>query len=114
MSYNIDRCAYLNGKLSLNVGIARELLHTYMMAECTFFEDMDLETKRDRDNVVIDCPEWSGEFSGLYYDVYLKILSCTSGCAEILVVWEDGDTYSGLRVENGIVLEKEVVHTLKD
>lgn len=57
---------------------------------------------------------WSGEGSGSGLTVLQnEILPLTLGHADILLTWEEGDSFSGLRVEDGKVTECDVVQTLQ-
>lgn len=56
---------------------------------------------------------WRGEFSGSTYDALIeKVLPLTSGSADIVFTWEGGDSFTGIRVRNGIVTRHKVVRAL--
>lgn len=58
---------------------------------------------------------WYGEWSGRSYrDVLPKVLAKTKGAADLLFVWEGGDSFTGLRVKDGVVVEKRVVIRLEE
>lgn len=52
--------------------------------------------------------EWSA------FDDVMAFYERTFGMAEIVLIWEAGDSISGLRVVDGVVSEPEVVMTLAD
>lgn len=54
---------------------------------------------------------WFGEGSGCT-DWFMEFLARTYGSADLLLCWEGGDRYTGLRVVNGKVTEHDVVMTL--
>lgn len=56
---------------------------------------------------------WCGEFSGRSYDLLIeKILPRFHGDADLVVCFEGGDSYDGLRLRDGKVTRHEVVMTL--
>lgn len=57
---------------------------------------------------------WYGEFSGRSYieGLIFIVLPAFTGSADLVVCWEDGDSYTGLRVKDGKVTEHEVVMSL--
>ncbi len=58
---------------------------------------------------------WNGERSGSCYHVLLEqVLPKFTGRADMLVCWEGGNDYEGLRVVDGVVTEHEVIFALGD
>lgn len=56
---------------------------------------------------------WSGDGSGHTWEKFTNIvLPKFKGSADLLVCWEGGDSYSGLRVHDGKVAHHRVVMTL--
>ena len=56
---------------------------------------------------------WYGEGSGSGYDTLVNVvLSLFTGSADLLLCWEGGDSYSGLRVSNGKVTKHVIEMTL--
>lgn len=56
---------------------------------------------------------WSGEGSGWSFDAFIAhLLPRFTGSADLVACWEGGDSYTGLRVSNGKVTEREVVRSL--
>lgn len=52
---------------------------------------------------------WRGECSGSMYDVLVgKVLVAFDGSADLVVCWEGGNSYTGLRVSDHKVTEHEV------
>ena len=115
MSYNIDYCDYLAGGLSISIVKATEFVreHNNELPEISFLEDVN-STQSDDLYVPIEYPHWCGNGSGYSYDVFLRALGLTHGNADILVTWEGGDSFTGLRVRDGEVTEKKVVQSLED
>ena len=107
MSYNIDNVCYLSGKLFIRAGTLNRLWreHYNHLPEDCFLTDLDGE---DGEVLVIECPTWRAESSGASFDLFQQVLSQTTGEADILVCWEGGDKYTGLRVRDGKVEEKGV------
>lgn len=57
--------------------------------------------------------DWQGEGSGYTFDTFLeKVLPRFRGFAELVVCWEGGDSYTGIRVKDGVVTQHKVVHSL--
>jgi hypothetical protein len=56
---------------------------------------------------------WYGEGSGHTFDVFVeRVLPIFSGSADLVICWEGGDSYSGLRLRDHKVTKHEVVMTL--
>jgi hypothetical protein len=55
---------------------------------------------------------WSGEGSGSSYDVMLDVLSSFNGEADLVLTWEGGDSFEGLRLRDHKVTKHKVVMTL--
>lgn len=109
MSTNVS-VSYLDGALFIDSGIARALLHSLgergLLAECNF---LDYGLAEGEGTVEIKNPAWHGEGSGRQLDTLLtKILPRTSGTADLLVTWEEGDWFTGIRVEAGVVTKHEI------
>ncbi len=57
--------------------------------------------------------DWYGEGSGGTFETLRdKVLPAFLGSADLLLVWEGGDSQSGLRLVNGIVTEHEITFAL--
>ncbi|MDE2095634.1 MAG: hypothetical protein KGL39_00125 [Patescibacteria group bacterium] len=117
MSYNIDSCEYLKGSLRIKRGDVSKLIEKHQetgnIPEGNFLEDLNLTGSPDEE-LIIEVPNWYSECSGYTYDVFKEVLSHTTGEADILLVWEGGDSQTGLRVRNGKVKEMTVKATLKE
>lgn len=55
---------------------------------------------------------WYGEWSGHCLDALKELLAEFAGSADLVVCWEGGDSFLGLRVKDGYVTEHEVVQAL--
>jgi hypothetical protein len=112
MSYNIDSTEYLSGgPLRIHqdvVDMANSELE-YRLPEGCFIFDLGGPPNTWHD---ITHPSWVGEGSGNEEDTFKYLLSQTKGSADILLTWEGGDSFSGLRVVDGTVTEHRVVHML--
>lgn len=110
MSYNIDTCEYLGeGRLTItgeNLVFLKSGIEE--RAEVNFIDELDPEAKLQ----IIERPWWYGEGSGNNFDSLKAALSYTRGTAELLLCWEGGDSYGGLRVVNGVVTAHKIVHAL--
>ena len=113
MSYNINTIDYLSGELFMTDekrGAARDIPSSSRPPEGCF-----LDTYNDKDcwhNDMITALWWYGEGSGYSYDLLKEVLALTTGCADLMIVWEGGDDITGLRVLDGDVIEYSVTHTL--
>lgn len=121
MSYNVDHAEYIGeGRLTISRSDREGLLavHEDELCECNFIdpynEECCLVAGDDPDTWIIKRPWWYGEGSGRgVADVLVKhILPLTKGHAQILLVWEGGDSITGLEVTDGVVVEREVIFTL--
>lgn len=108
MSYDIDSIDYLSGELKLPVPVYLPNLGIDYLPEGCFL----LHPEETMDGHTIKKLWWHGEGSGNGFEDFKKILACTVGEADLLICWEGGDSYTGLRVTNGKVVEHEVVHAL--
>lgn len=123
MSYNIDRVVALT---SSGLRVHREILLAWK-------DDQDLRDQFPEINflgyIEKNAPDadgyvsmlnhagsfwFSGEGSGRAEDILVeKILPHTRGTADLALIWEGGDSISGLRVEDGRVTPCDVVMTLQ-
>lgn len=113
MSYNITSIKYIGtDKLTINAAdlakIATEL-HGKTPARC-FIDDIK-QLNQGFDVFQLGQFEWCGEGANNEEDLF-RALSYTQGSADLLVIWEGGDSLSGLRVHNGVVAERKVVISL--
>lgn len=111
MSYNIDTCSYVTGQLEIRRSIVRDFYakHEDELAEDTFIEELDAEGDGF---VAITRPAWCGGFSGRSLGLLKRALSLTRGTADLALVWEGGDSITGLRVVDGMVQEMDVEYRL--
>jgi hypothetical protein len=118
MSYNIDKVRYLKGSLRItwdavskfSLRLEKQGIH---LPESNFIDAAFQECEVDGE-IEIDVPRWCGEGSGRSYDLFKEALSLTTGVANLLIIWEGGDSITGLRVVNGTVEVKNVVQTLEE
>lgn len=107
MSYNIDAIDYIgDGQLRLSLDAqrhARQIIRQDDRPEDCFLSD---------DSGTLGRIAWDGDGSGNTFKHLLRALSYTMGHAELVVCWEGGDSYTGLRVRDGVVTEHKVVFAL--
>lgn len=113
MSYNIDTSVTLSGSLRILTIHVAGIQHLDIPEDC-FAADLDpysLEPDQEIDDV-----NWRGEGSGhSFRDVLIaEILPLTTGSADVIFTWEGGDSFSGLRIVDGVVTEHKVVMALGD
>ena len=108
MSYNIDTVFYISG--SLGFTHAKWCKAVVIEKEKDTAEDTLLTDYAG--GGPIQRPTWMGEGSGSTYETFLEILALTSGTAELLVCWEGGDEFGGIRVDKGKVTEHTVIFSL--
>lgn len=117
MSYNIDHVEYLGKKiLSIKAQDALDFCNQHgndYLPEICFLTDVEFADFDPNEIVPIDYPGWSGEGSGGTIELFEEALSLTTGCAELLLTWEGGDSVTGYKVTNGSVKKKKVRVTLE-
>jgi hypothetical protein len=112
MSYNIDSIETLSGSLEIH---ASDLAvdQREWPPEDNFIEDVQRQSGDGPFGwLPIKRLAWSGEGSGSTEPLLKTLLSKTRGSAEFILCWEGGDSFSGLRVIDGVVTEHEVIQTL--
>lgn len=57
---------------------------------------------------------WHGECSGWYEDALVELLAEFEGEADLVLTWEGGEFFTGLRLRDGTVTRHEVVMELGD
>lgn len=111
MSYNVDSTEIISGELRMDPVKAAWFVanHAADLPECEFLTE---HAKRGPEIESLANAWWYGEGSGSSWKLYLEALALTEGAAEIVATWEGGDSFSGLRVRNGVVTEMDVKFTL--
>lgn len=136
MSYNIDSVTILSSSelriLRIEVARLREDLKGNL-PECHFLDEIvDVWTcscakqtqtmsanfcsncgamLSDKE-VTLDGLQWCGSGSGHTFEEFKTALRSVRGRADLLLVWEGGDSMTGLRVEDGRVTEHDVLVSL--
>lgn len=113
MGYRVTHSEYLTGSLRISLARVQMLREKYLgeLPEVCFLKDQEAFKS---DGHTIKYFWWYGECSG-DMDILLDCLRYTFGTADLLLVWEGGDSITGIRVEEGdakemkarIVLEPE-------
>lgn len=114
MSYNIDTIDIIGGT---GLFIARSALDAFNATA-----DAPEAWEGDYGTMPCEAPgllrfttiPWHGEGSGRSLDSLIALLGQTYGSADLLLCWEGGDSYGGLRVINGIVTRHKIVMLLGD
>lgn len=120
MSYNIDSIEIVKGKLTINKELAQNFndRHNDDLPEWNFInailegDELVIE-KEDEDGVHLKRVPWCHQGSGRSFEQFKEALELTKGKADLVLIWEGGDSINGLRISNGKVEEKEVKMTLK-
>lgn len=110
MSCNISSTA-LYGALQISRGAARRIMAEFeakqiSLPECNTFENIAEGAGEDAEIVEIGESgflDWHGSCSRRGEESLAVFLTATTGHADIILCWEGGDSYSGLRVRDGIV-----------
>lgn len=55
---------------------------------------------------------WSGEGSGHSEELFMSLLASFKGNADLVLTWEGGDSFSGLRLVDSVVTEHKVTMSL--
>ena len=114
MSYNCHAEYLGDGRLTIDQATLDEFEERHT-AECSIVNEQS-HCLRALDDGRLEIVQfwWSGEGSGRGTEVLEKeILPRTKGTADILFTWEGGDSFSGLRVIDGRVIECDVVQALR-
>lgn len=119
MSYNIDSIDYLgDARLIISAAVLARLAKESCAdsPESSFLDDPDCwrESVDLPGFVVLERLWWHGEGSGHGFDALKAALGHTLGSADLLLVWEGGDSQTGLRIVNGVVREMDVVFALAE
>lgn len=119
MSYNVTGVWVLGGALEISQEgrewLERKTLNGDTPADSCLPENAPRwGTPREDGWVPITNMWWSGDGSGesVACGAWVKFLGFTRGKADIVLVWEGGESMTGYRVENGKVTEHDVVLTL--
>lgn len=110
MSYNID-----------NIDVTGTLICTQegkdeFLKDCPEgFEECSFKKVKDLPGFFkVIVSDWIHDGSGYGYDRLKECLKLTTGEADLILIWEGGDTVGGLRVKNGKVTEHKVIQALGD
>ena len=107
MSTNCTHAKYIRGELRLPVAKLAEFQRLELPA--TNFLQIPSSDRDAGDEVVIVKPWWCGDWSGNSFDTLRDtILPASRGSADLVFIWEGGEGFTGLRVEDGKVTEHDV------
>lgn len=110
MSTNIRSSRYLNGMLSIRRLSARNFANKYrnVLPEANPLDYILWERGDEEEVLRLEQFPWTGTWSGNSYVGLLdEFLGHTTGEAEIIFDWEDGQL-TGKRVKNGVVTDHTV------
>lgn len=123
MSYNIDSVEVISGgDMRMRAADVRRLApkmrDANQLPELDPFFEAGLINKA---NAAVDFPGaevkveklwWSGLGSGATFEHFKTVLSALRGRVDLLITWEGGDSFTGLRVIDGKVTEMDVEFVL--
>lgn len=127
MSYNIDDVKIVSGKLVFPVTAFKAMRkfardHDYKLPEGCFLTQYEGNYDEDADENFEFSPDdedegtigWHGGKSGsAYHDgLFKEIIALSVGTADLVIIWEGGDSTTGLRVKDGKVKEVKVKQQL--
>lgn len=105
MSYNIDSIDVIYSK-GFAIGNRYEELAETLASDLpelsVFYDDWNIDRGF----------WWNGEGSGRSYPLLKEVLASFNGEADLVLTWEGGDSFSGLRLRDHKVTEHEVVMSL--
>ena len=111
MSYNISTIKYIGpGKLTItatDLGRAMIELRGKTPSRCFIGDTANLSPIAP-DVLQVERVEWCGEGAN-DEEALFRALAHTDGYADLLVIWEGGDSITGLRVNDGEVVAHDVV-----
>jgi hypothetical protein len=116
VSYSIDSNEYLSGRLSISLGDWRRLANELSddLPERTFLNEQT--PPQGDDSVIVPIVKfwWYGEGAGYESEELFKkkVAPFLIGEADILLVWEGGDSHTGWRIIDGKVTDCKVVSSL--
>ena len=107
MSYNVTRAKAL--KIDAKIRLSDLLLLAKETIPENSLVNVYKKRKPDAEGFIrLDGLQWTGEWSGHSLGVYERALALLVGTAEIVLIWEGGECFSGYRVDNGVVTRCEV------
>jgi len=110
MSYNISTIEYIGpGRLTITAtDLGRAMIELRGKApEGSFIDDTMKLRVLSSDVLEVTRVDWCGEGANKVEELRAA-LSHTQGLADLLIIWEGGDSISGLRVKDGEVTEHVV------
>ena len=134
MSYNVSSTVTLSCSLTITPEKAALLRHEGVLPECHFLDSEVVHLPKLRcanghksagpfcvrcgakmEGMNVDLPIsefwWYGVGSGYMGNLALAA-SYTKGEAEVILVWEGGDSISAIKIKEGIVTEHEVAYAI--
>jgi len=116
MSYNISTIEYIGpGRLTITAtDLGRAMIELRGKApEGSFIDDTMKLRVLSSDVLEVTRVDWCGEGANNTEDLFAA-LSHTQGMADLLLIWEGGDSMTGLRVNDGEVTAHDVDIRLGD
>jgi hypothetical protein len=129
MSYNIDHIENVSCDLRITYGKFLALMKKYEgeLPEANFLHDLaDTYSYLDTDDDSEDLEEalktvleiknvaWCGGGSGRTRALLETILKKCDGTADLVLIWEGGDTVTGIKVRDGNITRCKVGYTLTE
>lgn len=123
MSYNIDAIIVLDGSeltmLAANVvSLHAQLAEDHEMPESNVLHDKLAEAQRSTNETLVNLTSgeylhWTGEGSGHLLDVLKeRVVPMTRGRAELVLIWEGGDSITGAIIADGKWIDCDVEFSL--
>lgn len=118
MSYNISMIKVLSGDILMSQEkyLAWESKTEDLPESNPFDENRPVNEEGKVSLINGESFYWSGEFSGTSYNngTFKKVIGDTEGYAELLFIWEYGDTIEGVKVKDGRFWECPVTFFLNE
>jgi len=119
VSYNVDHVEIVaSNRFCIprdSIAILRKLVTDDDLPEICFLDEIDDERFFSEDTEEILHPKhlsWCGSGSGWSVKTLETLLSHFSGSVDLVLTWEGGDSFSGLRLVDGKVTRHDVLMSL--
>lgn len=119
MSYNISTITIVTLDAYITIADLKEVAAELKgWPECNFIDEHLIALEKGKikpieDRVLLTSFDWCSEGSGRAYHQQMRdIAKKIHGRVEAVLIWEGGDTVSGLRIVDGVMTEPIVTMTL--
>lgn len=115
VSYNIDSVLIVAGAVRIrNADLARLKDETDKHPEACFLEDLEV-SEYDEPDCELEVPslQWTGDGSGWSFDYFKEtVVPCLRGQVDLVLIWEGGDSVTGIRIQDGKAIDCDVGYVL--